>query len=70
MPRTVTLPDMPPILGIPVATILILIVAIVGAVQLIVYGHLSNDFPQYAGIVGGSSGLLAIGRGIDAHTKP
>lgn len=58
------------LLGVPVATILILIVALVGAVELITTGHLSEDFATYAGITGGSGGLLAIGRGLDSHAKP
>lgn len=58
------------LLTTPISTVIVLIVAIVGGVDLIVNGHLSDDFAQYMAIVGGSSGLLAIGRGLDAHAKP
>jgi hypothetical protein len=56
--------------GVPVATILVLLVALVGAIDLVSDGNLSGDFTNYAAIVGGSSGLLAIGRGLDTHSKP
>lgn len=59
-----------PTLAIPVSTIMIVIVAIVGGIDLIIHGNLSTDFTTYAGIVGGSSGLLAIGRGLDSTSKP
>lgn len=52
--------------GIPVATIIIILLALVGAADLLIDGDLSDDFTIYAGIIGGSSGLLAIGRGLDS----
>lgn len=55
--------------GIPVATIIIIILAIVGGIDLLIDGGLSPDFDVYAGVIGGSTGLLAIGRGIDSRTK-
>jgi hypothetical protein len=59
-----------PLLSVPISTVIIIIVAIVGGVDLIVNGNLSPDFTNYIGIVAGSSGLLAIGRGLDSHSKP
>lgn len=52
--------------GIPVATIIIILLALVGAADLLIDGELSDDFTVYAGIIGGSSGLLAIGRGLNS----
>lgn len=47
----------------PVATAVSLIIAITGAILLIVNGDL-GDFALYAGIVSGGNGLVAIGRGL------
>lgn len=57
------------IVGLPVATIIVLILALVGAIDLLIDSKLSDDFAVYAGIIGGSTGLVAIGRGIDNSSK-
>lgn len=59
-----------PLLGIPVSTIVHILVVIVGGVLLIVDGQLPQDFPIYLAAVEGGNGLLALGRGLDAHSKP
>jgi hypothetical protein len=59
-----------PLAPVPISTILIIIIAIVGGADIVVTGHLSDDFRDYIAIIGASSGLLAIGRGVDAHSKP
>ena len=48
----------------PVATFVLIVVVIVGAVDLLIDGKLSEDFTVYMGLVLGGNGLLAIGRGI------
>lgn len=55
--------------GVPVSTIIIILLAVVGAADLLIDGSLSDDFTVYAGIIGGSSGLLAIGRGLDGGSR-
>lgn len=58
------------IISNPINTIILIIVTIVGGVALIINGELPTDFITYAGVVLGGNGLVAIGRGIDAHSKP
>lgn len=48
----------------PVATFVLIVVVIVGAVDLLIDGKLSEDFTVYMGLVLGGNGLLAIGRGV------
>jgi hypothetical protein len=54
----------------PVSTIIVILLAIVGGVDLLLDGNLSHDFTTYAAIIGGSNGLLAIGRGIALTADP
>lgn len=48
----------------PVATFVLIVVVIVGAVDLLIDGNLSKDFQVYMGLVLVGNGGLAIGRGI------
>jgi hypothetical protein len=49
--------------GFPVATFIHVLVAVVLGVDLLLDSELSKDAIQYAAIVEGGNGLLAIGRG-------
>lgn len=48
----------------PVATFILVAVTLVGGVDLLIGGELSEDFATWAGIVGVSNGLVAVGRGV------
>lgn len=48
----------------PVATALLVLVALVGGVDLVLDGDLSDDFALYSGIVLGGNAGVAIGRGL------
>lgn len=54
---------------IPLASIIILVLAIAGAVVVIVHPA-TLDFAQYVKFVGIAAGILGIGRGLDATHKP
>lgn len=51
-----------------VATIIVALIALVGAVVVIVHPE-TLSFEDYVKNVGIAAGLLAIGRGLDAHAK-
>lgn len=53
----------------PVATAVHLIVAVCLSVDLLLDGALSKDAVQYAAIVLGSNGLVAVGRGLNKRTR-
>lgn len=53
---------------LPVATLLIVVVAVVGGIDLILDGDLSEDFESYGRSVAIGAGLLGIGRGLNAGT--
>lgn len=55
---------------LPVATLVHLLVAVVGAVDLLIDGHLSTDFLTYMAIIEGGNGLVALGRGQAAKNRP
>ena len=54
---------------IPVATLIVLVVAIAGAVVTIVHPE-TLSFANYVKNVGVAAGLLAIGRGLDQTHRP
>lgn len=54
---------------IPVATLLIIIIAVVGGIDLITDGDLSEDFESYGRTVAIGAGLLGIGRGLNNRTE-
>lgn len=54
---------------LPVATIIVVIIAIAGAVVVITNPH-DLSFAKYVQYVGIAAGLLGIGRGLDAVHRP
>lgn len=54
---------------LPVATLIVVVLAIVGGVDIVVDGKLSPDFREYAEKIGVAAGLLGIGRGVAAAGK-
>lgn len=54
---------------IPVATIIVVIFALVGGVVVITHPE-TLDFEHYLKYVGASAAVLGIGRGLDATHKP
>ena len=55
---------------LPVATIIVILLTVVGGVDLVIDGELSKDFRAYAEEIGIAAGLLAVGRGIRKHGLP
>lgn len=55
--------------AIPVATIIVIIAAIAGAVVVVAHPE-TLSFDQYLKALGPAVGLLAVGRGLDSTHKP
>lgn len=55
--------------AVPVATILILVIAVAGAVVVCVHPEALN-FASYVKYVGVAAGLLSVGRGLDSVHRP
>lgn len=54
----------------PINSVILIILALVGGIDLCIDGDLSDDFAIYAGIIGTTSGLTAIGKGIRKQGLP
>lgn len=54
---------------IPVASLIVLIIAVTGALVTVIHPE-TLDFATYIKYVGPAAGLLGIGRGLDAVHRP
>jgi hypothetical protein len=55
------------VFDLPVATITILAIILVGAIDLLVDGHLSGDYKTYVSVISVPVAGLAVGRGFAAR---